>query len=110
MKSYLIDEISAPDMERLSMLVRDRGSASGLDKVFWINIPDDHLNELQSSHAGCRPYVFAIELGSSFIKAEFFIRTLKDMGCPCSSYPDQEQGRFIIRFVDGMIEELGIRT
>src|SRR5512136_2526873 len=100
MKYYLIDELSAPDLERISVFLRDNGTISGLDKIYWISIPEEYLNQIQSGHAGCQPYVFAVELGAGMIKAEFFIRTLKGMRCSCSGYPDSRQIQFIIRFLD----------
>lgn len=110
MKYYLIDEIPVTDMERLSGFLSDNATASGLDKVFWINMPADCLNETQCSHADCHPYLFAIELGSGYLKAEFFVRTLKGFNCTCSGFPGEAQVRFIMRFVDEMIKKLNIKT
>jgi hypothetical protein len=110
MRYYLIDEIAANDMERLTGFFRDNAVASGLDKVFWINIPENCLNETQIGHADCHPYFFAVELGSGMLKAEFYVRTLRGFNCTCSGFPDDAQTRFVIRFVDGLIRELKIRT
>jgi len=110
MKYYLIDEISGQDMERLSLFLEHNGTMSGLDKIFWINAPEEILNETQSGHVRCHPYFFAVELGAGMIKAEFFIRTLKDMRCTCSSSADERQSQFIIRFVDDIIRKLDIKT
>jgi hypothetical protein len=110
MKYYLIDEIASLDMERVSVFLKDKGTMSGLDKVFWINMPEEYLNGTQSLHVDCGPYFFAVEMGSNMVKAEFFVRTLKDMRCSCNGYSDSRQGQFIIRFMDEMIRELNIRT
>ncbi len=110
MKYYLIDEIDDKDMERISLFLMEKGVISGLEKIFWITVPEEYLNNSQAGHAGCKPYVFAVELGARQIRAEFFIRTLQDMRCSCNGYPEPEQGQFIVRFMDEMIEGLGIRT
>jgi hypothetical protein len=110
MKYYLIDEIPATDMERLSGFLRDNAASSGLDKIFWVSIPENCLNETQCTHADCCPYFFAVELGSGYLKAEFFVRTLKGFNCTCSGFPDDDQVRFIMCFVDEMIKKLKIRT
>jgi hypothetical protein len=110
MRYYLIDEIAVNDMERLTGFLKGNVAISGLDKVFWVPIPEDYLNERQCSHTDCRPYYFAIELSTGLLKAEFFIRTLKGFNCTCSSLADDTQMRFIIRFVDEMIKGLKIRT
>jgi hypothetical protein len=110
MKYYLTDEINGTDMGRLSRFLMENGKVSGLDRIFWINVPDKYLNEIQSGHPDCKPYVFAVELGPGMVKAEFFIRTLKDMRCSCSGYSDKKQSQFIMRFMDEMIRKLEIRT
>jgi hypothetical protein len=110
MKYYLIDEINGTDMERIFRFLRENGKVSGLDRIFWINVPEKYLNEIQSCHPDCKPYVFAVELGAGMVKAEFFIRTLKDMNCSCSGYSDIKQSQFIMLFMDEMIRKLKIRT
>lgn len=110
MKYYLIDEISSPDMEKLSSHLRDIGEVSGLEGIFWIKIPEEYLDGIQSGHRDCKPYVFAVELEARAAKAEFFIRSLKGMKCSCSGYANPGQSVFIIRFINEMIRELGIGT
>jgi hypothetical protein len=110
MRYYLIDEISVTDIELLAGFLRDNATASGLNKVFWVKIPEDCLNETQCSHTDCCPYFFALELGADYLKAEFFVRTLKGFNCMCTGFPDDAQARFIMRFVDEMINKLKIRT
>jgi hypothetical protein len=110
MKYYLIDEITHQDMDRLSEFLKNNATMSGLEKVFWVNIPENYFNEIQAGHSNCRPYFFALELGSGMLKAELFIRTLTEFNCSCSGCADSAQTSFIINFVDKMIEELNIRT
>jgi hypothetical protein len=110
MKYYLIEEIIYTDMEKLALFLRENGNASGLERLFWINLPERYLNEVQSGHTGCKPYVFAVELGAGAIRAELFVRTLKDMRCSCSGCSDKRQTQFIMRFMDEMIRKLEIRT
>lgn len=110
MKYYLIDEIALNDMERLSAFLKDNAVMSGLDKVFWVRMPEKYLTETQSGHVNCQPYFFAVELGAGMIKGEFYIRTLKDLNCTCNSCADTPQTQFIIDFMDEMINELQIRT
>ena len=110
MKYYLIDEINGTDMEKLSLFLMKNGIVSGLDRIIWINMPEKYLNEIQSGHPNCKPYVFAVELGADTVKAEFLIRTLKDMRCSCSGYSDKRQSQFIMRFMDEMIRKLDVRT
>jgi hypothetical protein len=110
MRAYLIDEISTSDMEKINGYLRDTAISSGLQKVYWVQIPEDLLNEAQIAHKHCQPYVFAVELGSGWIKLEFFSRSRKGMKCSCQTYSSSSQLEYITRFVHEMLENLGIET
>lgn len=110
MKSYFVDEISKPGLEQITAYLHKNAIESGMEKLFWIEIPAEFLNKIQSEHSGCKPHRFAVEIGDTWIKAEFFIRTSVSFRCDCSGYCDKDQKTFIISYIDNMIKELGIRT
>jgi len=41
MRSYLIDEISPPDMKKVTEFLKENCAASNLDQLFWVKIPQD---------------------------------------------------------------------
>jgi len=110
MRSYLIDEISPQDMEKISNFLKKNAVSSSLEKVFWIQIPDELLTEIQLQHKDCRPHMCALELGRDWIKLELYVRSLKNMRCTCAAYCTAKQRDFIIAYANKMIEELGVRT
>ena len=110
MRAYLIDEISASDIKKISLFLKQNSSQSSLDAIFWVEIPGDLLTGIQSEHENCRPHVFAIEMGDNWVKAELFVRSLKTMRCDCQSYCSPQQGEFILNFVHHMIDTLNIST
>ncbi len=110
MRAYLIDEISAPDMEKITGFLKKNAIPSKIAQVLWVKIPDDLLKKVQYEHRNCRPHVFAVELGSNWIKLEFFVRSLKNMRCACPAYCTRQQRDYIINFANNMIENLGIRS
>jgi len=110
MRAYLIDEISPPDMQKITGFLKENAMKSSLDSLFWIRIPDDILSEIQFEHRNCRPHVFAVELGKDWLKLELFIRSLKNMQCTCPAYATPQQKDFIINFAHHMIDQLDIRT
>lgn len=110
MRAYLIDEISPSDMEKISQYLKKAATSSSLEKVYWLQIPDDLLNETQFAHQQCRPHVFAVELGWVWMKLEFFSRSLKGMRCSCQGYCTKPQMDYIIRFAHEMLKNLGIKT
>jgi len=81
-----------------------------MDTLFWVKVPPSLLTPLQQEHVPCQPYVFAVETGQRFFKAEFFLRTLRDMRCPCQDYCTPQQARFVIDWVNEMLKDLSIKT
>ena len=110
MRAYLLDEISASDMEKITVYLKERSIRSRLNSIFWVKIPTDLLSGIQYEHKSCGPFVFAAELGDDWFKAEFFVRTLEVMGCDCQNYVTPQQREFILDFSQTMIEALGVRT
>jgi len=110
MKAYLIDELSPSDMEQITDFLKKNAIRSNLDHIFWIQIPDYLLSDTQLLHRNCRPHVFAAELGTNWLKMEFFVRSLKKMQCTCPGYCNTKQTNYIISFVHTMITRLGIST
>lgn len=110
MKSYMIDEISSADMEKVQSFLRRHALRSSLDRIFWIQIPDPLLSKIQRKHRECRPHVFAVELGDDWIRLELFIRSLQNLHCSCPGYCNRDQLNFVVEFAQGMVERTGIRT
>ena len=110
MKSYLIDEIGAADVQRIRQFLSARAVCSGIDTLFWVKVAPPLLTPLQQEHVSCQPHVFGIETGQRFVKAEFYVRTLRDMRCPCQDYCTPQQARFVVEWVDEMLKDLSIRT
>ena len=110
MKSYYIDEILKPDIDKIIAYLNENAMESGMDKLFWIEIPEDTLTDFQSGHMDCKPHRFAVELGDTWIRAEFFVRTAVRFRCDCNGYCSEPQQKFIIDYIDSMINRLDIRT
>jgi len=110
MRAYLIDEIDPAGMGKITGYLRKTAISSSMEKVFWLQIPDELLSKTQFAHTRCQPHVFAVELGRDWAKLEFFSRSLKGMRCNCQGYCTESQTEYIIRFAHGMLKDLGIRT
>ena len=110
MKSYLIDEIAVSDVKRIHQFLSGKAIPSGVETLFWVKVAPSLLTPLQQEHFPCQPHVFAVEIGQSFVKAELFLRTLRDMRCPCQDYCTPPQVHFVIEWVNDMLKDLSIRT
>ena len=110
MKAYVLDEISGEDISKIIAFLKKNASRSTMEKIFWVKFPKDLLSPLQFQHAGCQPHVFAVEVGSDWVKLEFFVRTLETLKCDCAAYCTAPQRDHIIGFADGMLAQLNINT
>jgi len=110
MRSYLIDEISPKDIKKINEFLKRNALSSSLDKIFWIQIPNELLTQEQLRHKECGPYICALELGKDWLKLEFFVRSSKNIRCTCSGYCTARQRDFVIGYANRIIEELGVRT
>jgi hypothetical protein len=110
LKYYFIDEITASDIEKIEAFLKRNTVSSCLDKVFWIDVPDNLLTKEQLGHKKQKPYVFSVELGKDCLKAELFLRSLGDFKGIYQKYCTLSQRDFILEYIEGMIAKLNIRT
>jgi len=55
MRSYLIDEISLADLEKIAEFLRLKATQSGLGKIFWVSLPPHLLSPKQARHPSANP-------------------------------------------------------
>lgn len=110
MRHFFVDEIAREDIERIRDFLDKNTNSSSIKGLYWVDLTEDLLNEVQHAHKDCRPYCFAVELGESFVKFELLIRSRNSYRCSCSGYAAPVQRDFIINFAEGLIERLSIRT
>jgi hypothetical protein len=110
MRQYLLDEISRSDYDRLKGYLTDHAQASGLQDVWWVDLPADLLSPEQFEHQDCQPFRFAIELGDDYLRIEFLIRSRNTMRCSCIGYATRQQRDFIMAFADRLVDDLVLKT
>ena len=110
MRSYLIDELNALDIEKIVSFLNENATHSKLDRLYWVRIPEDLLSGVQFEHRDCQPHAFAVEVGNDWVKLEFFIRSMKKMQCTCPAYCTGQQQKFVINFALQMLGQLDITT
>ena len=110
MRYFLIDEITDSDLKRIKVILKQDAMSSGLEQVFWVEVPDSHLSREQAEQDDHKPYLFAVECGKDWIKAELFIRTLGDFKGVHQGYCTASQREYKVEYIEGMIKELEIGT
>jgi hypothetical protein len=110
MRQLVLDEINRADLPRLRDYLHGHATASSLEGIWWVDLPEDLLSPSQFEHQECRPFRFAVELGDDFVRLEFLIRSREKMRCTCIDYATRAQRDFILAYADRLVEDLGLRT
>lgn len=110
MKHYVIDELRYQDYEAVKAYLDAHMESSGFDGLYWYPIDGSLLTDIQKSHTACAPFYFALALEENKLSCEFLIRTNNRIRCDCMAYASEAQRNWIIQFVDGIFEKLGIIT
>jgi hypothetical protein len=110
MRQYVLDEIPKKEMERLRDYLQSHTTPSGLERIFWLEMPADLLAPIQWEHRTCGPHYLAIELGKESVKFEFLVRARSRFRCDCVQYATSAQEQFLIQFAHTLIENLDLKT
>ncbi len=110
MRAYIIDEISARDLPLIVDHLKKNEAESNIKDLFWVNIPEEYLDQTQALHKKCGPFRFAVELGPSWVRAEFFVRSCRSLSCTCNRYCTAKQRDYILEFMDRLLIETNIQT
>lgn len=110
MRSLVYDELRAPDLERLAQHLAQVCEASAMRGVFWLHLPPDLLTPEQIGHAACGPHRVALVLEEDSLRLELLVRAQNSLRCDCTGYATPAQRKFLLAFMDRLVEELGLRT
>jgi hypothetical protein len=110
MRQYRIDELRFSDYEKIKEHLDAQYGNSQVDGIYWVPLEDDFIDEVQTAHAACQPFYFAVELSPQAISFELLIRTRKRMRCDCIRYANSQQRDHIFRFADRLFEKLKLMS
>ena len=110
MRALVLDELYPEDLEKVTQHLEGALISSGMEGVFWLELPPDLLTPQQSAHKDCGPHRLALVVEEGSLRLEFLVRAAGSMRCTCTGYATRAQREFGLGFVDRMIEELDIKT
>lgn len=108
MKQYLVDELRPADHDQLKAYLDTRYAVSGFERLYWIPLPFELLEEEQAVHLECQPHYLALELLPDRLACELLVRSQQRIRCNCIQYASERQRNWLIQVVDGFFELLGI--
>ena len=113
MRSILLDELLAPEIEAVTEYLTARAEPSGVEGLFWISLPPEMWNETQraalaeAGQEGGDGFRLAVEVGPEWVRFELLVRTgglLNIGGGPA----DDHQTLFAVRWADEMARKLNL--
>jgi hypothetical protein len=108
MKQYVVDELRPGDVDALKTYLNEHLAFAGLDGLYWKSVDDTLLTRKQAAHTQCAPFYFALVLTPESLSCELLVRTRNRIRCDCIAYATTEQRDWVVGWVDGVFEELGI--
>lgn len=110
MKHYVIDELRYPDYQGVKAYLDAHLETSGVAGLYWLELKESLLTDLQAAHTDCRPMFFAISLSPDHLSCELLVRTRHKMQCDCMAYATEAQRNWLIGWADGIFNELGLHA
>ena len=110
MKSFLIDELRPWDYEKIKARLEEHFKDPHVDGIYWLPLDTELLTECQRGHQSCQPHCFALELEPDRLSCELLVRTRERVRCDCISYATEAQRNWLLRSVEGILDDLGIIT
>ncbi len=109
MRSFLIDEISPDNMEKLETWLKAQELQSAIDRLYHFPLPPKLLTAIQQEHAAtCGPFYMAVETGQDWIKLELLVRAKQIMRCACIAYATSEQQEHMATYLENLLTDLTI--
>lgn len=111
MKQYVIDDLRAPEMERLFAWCSANLAKSCFNDVFWLNLDESVLNATQKAHNECRPFYVSVFLDydAGRLVVDLVARTARSMHCECAGFLEPAQLVWLDNFVSAVFNSLNIR-
>ena len=108
MKQYVIDQLRPSDYFRIKAYLDMNLRQSGIPEIYWLILPQDMLEGIQTEHADCQPFYFALELCQCSLSCELLVRTLSQVRCDCMCYATPLQRNWVIQSIDDIFCQLEI--
>ncbi len=110
MRALVLDELRRPDLERLAEYLAGSLEASAMEGVYWLHLPPDLLSPEQSAHQQCGPHRVALVLEEESLRLELLVRAQNSLRCACTGYANPAQRKFLLGYLDRLIEDLKLQT
>lgn len=110
MRQLFIDQLSPEDVAAVKNFLKANVIESGVEGLYWVELTRDLLDPDQFECEADHPFCFAVEVGDSWVKFEFLIRSRTNLRSAQMRYASRMQRDFILNYSDRIIKDLDLRT
>jgi hypothetical protein len=110
MRQIIVDEMSGEEKKKAEDYLARTAEPGPITGIYWLRVPADLWSEIQQQHAACGPFYFAIESREAALSFELLVRSQSTLHCSCIGYATSAQRDFLLRYIDRMAAEEGIRA
>ncbi|MDR1921250.1 MAG: hypothetical protein LBS31_05835 [Candidatus Adiutrix sp.] len=113
MRSILIDELLAAEVEAVIAYLDTHAERASLERLYWIKLEPELWGEAQRQawgNADAAPvYRLAVEVGTDWARFELLVRSenLRNIG---GGQADEAQTLFMLRWIEAMAAELNLAS
>lgn len=108
MRTFVIDEITPEDMEKLESWLKEQELMS-IEHLYHFHLPPTLLSPMQQEHAPeCGPFYMAVETGRDWVRLELLVRAKRIVRCACIAYATPEQQEYMISYLENLLKDLHI--
>ncbi|MFV0420697.1 hypothetical protein [Oleidesulfovibrio sp.] len=111
MKLYVIEDLTEEDIKAVTTRLKAMELGAGLDGLYWLPVPEQHLNEVQQGHQKkCGPFAMALEVLEDSMRMELLVRARNMLRCECIAYAPPALQTHMTGYMDSLLSELGIQV
>jgi len=110
MRQIVINELSDEDLVQAKAFLKENARPGGINGMYWLDLPEELLDEAQQGHEQCGPFMFGLELGDDFLSLELLVRSQSNLHCSCTAYATKSQRNFALEYLDNLVQVTNIKA
>ena len=110
MRQILIDELIPDEVAAIHEFLQANAVESGIEGLYWVELTEDLLDPEQFGQKKDHPFCFAVEVGDSWVKFEFLIRSQHNIKSTGTRFASRSQLEFVLQYSNRIIGETGLKT
>ena len=108
MKQFVIDELTDKEFADFKKYFASKFKKSPVGDLFFLPLDPEVLSDAQKAHKDCGPHYVSVECDDNKVVVELLVRSPQQIRCACMGFATEGQTVWIIRYLDAIMDYLGI--